>query len=94
MKEWRRHSEGFKGSCRGQSEDSCPDVFLSKQHLFLIQTENTDSLIFHGIVPKRGRGEGGGGRLTEMLWIKRLTPTHERGEVFISDPYVKISMCQ
>lgn len=43
----------------GDREDSCPDVFLSKQHLFLIQTENTDSLIFRCIVPKRGWGQGG-----------------------------------
>lgn len=49
----------------GDSEDACPDVFLSKQHLFLIQTQNTDSLIFRCIVPKRGWGwrvgVGGGG---------------------------------
>lgn len=60
MKEWRSDGEAFQGSCGGQSEDACPDVFLSKQHLLLIQTENTDPLISCLIVPNEGgRGVGG-----------------------------------
>lgn len=49
----------------GQESWSCPDVSLSKQHLFLIQTENTQPLIFTTIVLKLG----GGGALTEKFWI-------------------------
>lgn len=49
-KEKCKASPVFKGSQWGQRWESCPDAFLSKQHLLLIHTEtsqrlNTNSLI-------------------------------------------------